>query len=339
MKILIVQTSFLGDVILSSPVIAAVKSKFPQAEISVLTTPAAKSILSRDPLISEALVFDKRHSSSGLFGLLRKAKELRAKHFDMAFALQRSIRTALLLKFAKIPEIIGFSNAKFSPIFYDKTRVRPMDKHDVLRNLSIILDPDELETAPAEMRLFPPKDNDISEILKNAILGKERWVVLAPGSVWKTKRWSADGFKDVLQQLRKKGIDVFVVGGAEDKELAEEICINNEDVNLAGKLSLSDTMYLISKAAVLVCNDSMPMHLGSAFKIPTVAIFCATSPSFGFGPWKNRAIIVEKEGLSCKPCARHGSMKCPNGTNACIDGISATTVMEAIESLLKEEND
>ncbi|MCK5540435.1 MAG: hypothetical protein KAI69_05855, partial [Deltaproteobacteria bacterium] len=83
-----------------------------------------------------------------------------------------------------------------------------------------------------------------------------------------------------------------------------------------------------------ICNDSMALHMASACKIPTVAIFCATIPQFGFGPWQNRAVIVEKKDLDCRPCARHGSRQCPNQTRACMDDLPATAVIEAIESIL-----
>lgn len=93
-------------------------------------------------------------------------------------------------------------------------------------------------------------------------------------------------------------------------------------------------MAVMQKARLVVCNDSMSLHMASALKVPTVAIFCATSPTFGYGPWQNQAIVVERRDLACKPCRPHGSRRCPNGTEACMRGLAADEVISAVDRLL-----
>jgi len=114
-------------------------------------------------------------------------------------------------------------------------------------------------------------------------------------------------------------------------KISEKISV----IDLSGKISLSETMYVVQNSQLLVCNDSMALHMGSAFKIPNIAVFCATSPSFGFGPWKNpNAVVVEDVSLACKPCRRHGSMTCPESTNACME-FSSHKVIQACVKLLE----
>jgi heptosyltransferase-2 len=105
-------------------------------------------------------------------------------------------------------------------------------------------------------------------------------------------------------------------------------------INLAGEADLDTALYLTKNARIMICNDSMALHMASALKIPTVAVFCATVPEFGFGPWQNQALIVEKKDLDCRPCARHGSRSCPNQSRACIDGLPAAEVIKAAQGLL-----
>ena len=139
MKILIVQTSFIGDIILSTPVISNLKKIYPGSQLSIMTTPVGSGLFKNDPLIDEIILFDKRGKEKGLPGLLQKAGKIKNKHFDKVYSLHRSYRTALLLYWAKIPQRIGFSDAKLS-FLYTKTVNRVMEKHSVTGNLSILFD-------------------------------------------------------------------------------------------------------------------------------------------------------------------------------------------------------
>jgi heptosyltransferase-2 len=124
------------------------------------------------------------------------------------------------------------------------------------------------------------------------------------------------------------------MGGPDDMAVNRRVSRGLDVLDLGGKTSISDAMYIVSQAKLVVCNDSMSLHMASAFKIPTVTIFCATSPTFGFGPWQNNARVVEKK-LDCKPCGRHGGRRCPNGTEACMKEVDFDEVASAIDSVLK----
>lgn len=333
MKILLVQTSFLGDTILSTPVIAGVHSAFPNARLYMMTTPASAALVKRDPLIDGIIVYDKRGREAGLFGIFKMAARLRSLDFDMAYVLHRSYRTAMLLKLSGIPVRIGFKDAKLRWL-YSETRSRNITSHDVLRNLSLIKNEFPIKFQKTELRLFPPDRQEVGEKIVKVLQAAQKPVVLVPGSIWATKRWAWEGFRETARHFIQKGHTVFIVGGPEDRILSEKIANGLDVVNLAGESSIPEVMYIIRRAKIVICNDSMAMHIACAFKIPVVATFCATTASLGYYPWKNKSIVLEKTGLACKPCGRHGGNHCPTGTESCIKGITVENVVKAATRLL-----
>jgi len=331
-KILLVQTSFLGDVVLSTPVIDGISQLYPEAEIWIMTTVQSKALVERNPKLSGCITFDKRGAEAGLIGILKKAKELRDSKFDLAYSLHRSARTAIMLYLSGIPERVGFKEATAS-FLYTRTVAREKDAHDVIRNMSLL----GLDNFPEQD--FELNINRCSEEVAKGIQERENitppYAVLAPGSVWETKRWHWSQYKKLGSDLiTSNGLKIVVIGSSNEEDVCTAVCQNTPFVNLAGKLSISELIAVVQSANLVVCNDSMPLHLASAFKIPTVSVFCATSPAFGFGPWRNKAEVVEKESLSCKPCTRHGGHSCPTGTELCMKGVEADRVLSAVNRVL-----
>jgi len=281
--------------------------------------------------VSEAIGYDKRGSQRGWGGFLKLSAELRARKFAKVFALHRSIRTSLLHCSARIPERLGFAEAKGS-ILYTKTASRRGYEHDVLRNLAILqtvgVDP---RSVPGAMQIGVPAE------IASAVRAKlpERYVVIAPGSVWATKRWTVEGFSEVSRRLKARGDEpVLVGGGGTDTDVASVIESRSGALNFTGKLSLLESAAAIGGARAVISNDSAPLHMASAFKRPTVALFCSTIPEFGFGPWQTRSEILGVDGLSCRPCGRHGHDFCPTGTHACQIGITPERVIAALDRVL-----
>jgi heptosyltransferase II len=337
MNILLVQTSFIGDTILSTPVVSGLKNQFPKAKLTIMTTPVSAELFQHDPLIDRIIMFDKRGREKGLAGLLEKAIEIRRLEFDVVYSLHRSFRTSLILFMANIPIRTGFSDSKLAFLYTKKIQRASAKFHAVVRNFSIL--PEHPLPIP-ELRLISPSVRELSSVTRN-ILSKHYGpvAILAPGSTWKTKQWHEQGFIEIARFLIQKGMLVILIGNRADqfvcRFIEEVIKCQSRVVNLAGKIPLSDTMYLVENADLMICNDSMALHMASAYKIPTVVIFCATSPSFGFGPWRNpKAIIVEDGSLDCKPCRRHGSMSCPKNTGKCMT-VSSQKVMDAVDRLLR----
>ncbi|MFO7962489.1 MAG: lipopolysaccharide heptosyltransferase II [Desulfobacterales bacterium] len=334
MKILLVQTSFLGDTILSTPVISGLHRAFPDAELWLMTTPQSAELVRRDPLPAGIITFDKRRTEAGIFGLCKMAVRLRSMGFDRAYALHRSYRTAMLLKLACIPVRIGFSDARLHRL-YTEVRPRDLKSHDVLRNLSLIAKEIPLPYQNTDLRLFPPDRTEIGSHVRNILDASPNPVVLVPGSVWATKRWHRQGFRDTARHFIRSGYDVLLVGGPEDREVSATIASETGAINMAGETRIDEAMAVLNTARLVICNDSMSMHIACALHVPVVAVFCATTPALGYYPWKNSSIVVEKTGLDCKPCGRHGGRTCPTGTMACIEGVSVEEVIRAGERLLR----
>lgn len=338
-RILIVQTGFLGDVVLSTPVFDAVARKYPGAKLTVLTTPAAISLIKYHPAVSEIIAFDKRKTDSGVAGLLRMAKRLRALRFTKVFSLHKSWRTAALLYLARIPERYGFSEAAGGLLYTARAKRKDL-KHEVLRNLAILrsvgVEPDAA-SARMHIELSAESEQKADAALQPLLAQDKPLVGVAPGSVWATKRWSPAGFADVAKHFLSKGYGVVILGGADDAASADAIeqSVGADILNLTGKLSLLESAAVVSRLQLLVTNDSAPLHLASARGIPVVAAFCATIPEFGFGPWNVPSEVVGVDGLPCRPCGSHGSQTCPTGTWACINQLPAAAVIAAGERLLQ----
>ena len=333
-RILLVQTSYLGDTILSTPLIAGLHKLYPQAELWLMTTPAGAELVRRDPLVHKVLVFDKRARDGGFTGLLRKSRQLRRLGFNRAYALQRSYRTTLMLQLSGIAHLTGFENARLS-FCYHVRQPRNPDQHDVLRNLAVLAGEASCDHFETALRLFPPPVQDISPELARHLHRSPPYVLLAPGSVWETKRWSWQHYRTVAAYLLEHGYRVVLMGAAADQPVSRRVAQGLGIIDLAGRTTVAEAMAMVQHAAGVVCNDSMALHLASAFQTPCVVAFCATSPSFGFGPWQNpNAVVMERNDLDCKPCARHGGHHCPAGTRACMETLQPEAVIAALMSLL-----
>jgi heptosyltransferase-2 len=335
-RILIVQTAFLGDVILTTPLIKGLRGLFPDSSISFLLIPETRRLLDNNPHLNEVITYDKR-KNGGMGALLRIVGDIRKRRFDLAVIPHRSFRSALLTCLAGIPERIGFDKSAGSFIFTGKVAYRS-DIHEVERNLSLIshFNPTSIDSSP---ELFPSAD-DLSfarkQLFDSGIQEGDKIVAIAPGSVWATKRWLPERFAEVSQLLmNRKGIKVVLLGSEEDRALCDQMVnpLKEKPVNLAGRTDILQTAALISLCSVVFSNDSAPVHLASAMKKPVVVIFGSTIPEFGFAPYKVPHLIIQRK-LSCRPCGIHGKRKCPEKHFKCMKEISAEEVFGAVVSLV-----
>ncbi|RMG44525.1 MAG: glycosyltransferase family 9 protein [Candidatus Dadabacteria bacterium] len=335
MNILLVQTSFLGDIVLSTPVIKGLKTLYPDSRLSLLTTPQGAELLKNDPLLDDLIIYDKRGCDSGLAGMFNLIKNIAKKKFNVAYSLHRSYRTALLLRLSGIPRRVGFKEAR-GRLLYTETYRRTEFTHEVLRNLAIFRGERELDAFDDELRLFAPDDSLVKNELKSMVASVSPYGLVFPGSIWKTKRWSEIEYHRLVMALEKESLSVIIAGSKAEVDLCDRVAQDTGAVNLAGQTSMAELLWLCSRASFMVCNDSLALHLASAFKIPTVALFCSTVPEFGFGPWKNdRAVVLQSEGLACRPCGRHGRVKCPLGTEECMKAVRAEEVLHHLKALIK----
>lgn len=328
----VVQTSFLGDTILTTALLAQLARRGP---VDVVTTPAAASVLTGHPAVRNVIVYDKRGAHSGLFGLTTLASRLRAAAYDAAYLAQGSWRSAVVAFLARIPERVGFATSAGSWLYTAKVPYRD-DLHHAAR-LVLLSRPNGREPTVDETRpsLAPGVSERelVDDLLRRAeITAGERLIALAPGSVWATKRWPY--YPELARELAGTG-RIVVVGGREDTPLALAIRTAVPDaVDATGVLPLLGSAELIGRCAAIVTNDSSPLHLASAMGTPTVAIFGPTVPEFGFGPLAPSSVVVGHDSLACRPCDRHGPRRCPLTHFRCMRELTPELVAEQARTLI-----
>jgi heptosyltransferase-2 len=318
---LVVQTAFLGDVVLTIPLLNALATR--HGPVDVITTPMAASLLEAHPAVRTAIPFEKRGADGGVLGLLRLARRLRTNGYRRVYLPHRSWRTAAMALAAGIPERIGFSDSP-AAMTYSRRVPRQQDLHETSRLLAL---------APGEHRVefdlgLTPEDRAGADAWLKDHAVQEPFIAVAPGSVWGTKRWP--GYPELAQLI---GSAVVVVGGPGERELAASIVRGCPEgcVSAAGAITLRESAAIIERAQLLVTNDSAPLHIAGAVGTPVVVIFGPTVPAFGFGPLGPEDVIVERQGLDCRPCSSHGPETCPLGHHRCMNDIDVATVLRAVE--------
>ena len=328
---LVVQTSFLGDMVLTTPLIALLAGEGP---VDVLCTKAGRELLANNPAVRDIIVYDKRGADRGPGGFQRVARELRLRSYRTAYHAQGSVRSGALTFAAGIRDRVGFATSA-GRLFYT-TRIPPIDNvHHAARLLSLGTRDPARAAAESEIRphLYPGiiERARVDEVLRQAAAGAQI-VALAPGSVWATKRWPY--YPELARELSRLG-QVVIVGGDADRELALDIvgATKGQAIDTTGQLSLLASADLIGRAAVLVTNDSAPLHLASAMNTPTVAVFGPTVPEFGFGPLAAASRIAGNASLACRPCDKHGPQRCPLGHWRCMREITPDVVAALVREL------
>jgi len=337
-RILILQTAFPGDIILTTPLFRNIKKLYPESRLTVVTTPQGKELLQGSSEIDSLITYDKKGRDKGLFKFLDFAKRLRNEKFDLALSPHLSFRTSCLINLSGSPVRIGYEEASCAFLYTDKVK-RDMAKHEADRILSLL---EPLHVDSAKLKKFPrlhisaESRRKVSKLLeKEGIVEEDTLVCIAPGSVWGTKRWLPEGYAELSDGLANRyGVRVMLIGSPAERESGDKILTlaQTGPVDMIGKTALSELGALISRCALLIGNDSAPGHVAAATGVPAVTIFGPTSPSFGYAPWGRKVEIVERE-LDCRPCHHHGPMVCPKEHFQCMRDISADEVMEAVDRL------
>lgn len=330
MPSIVIQTSFLGDMVLTTPLLARLSES---GEVDVVATPASAGLLANHPSVRRVIAYDKRGTERGPVGFLRLATRLRHEGYSHAYMAQGSMRSAALALTAGVAHRVGFDSSDGRMLYNDRVPYVENDHHSV-RLLSLARARIGAQSEPSPRPRLYPGETEIRAV--NELLGRtDRGTpifALAPGSVWATKRWP--GFPALAALLGQRGT-VITIGSAADRELAEAIGVaaGPAAIDATGRLSLLASAELIRRARVLVTNDSLPLHLASAMNTPTVAIFGPTVPAFGFGPLADRSSTVGIDTLACRPCDRHGPVSCPLRHWKCMIEVGAPSVFDVVEKL------
>ena len=319
---LVIQTAFLGDVVLTIPLLVRLAER--HGPVDVVTTPAAAPLIETHPAVRAVIRYDKAKADRGLGGFRAVAARLREQKYDRAYLPHRSWRTALLAMAARIGERTGFGDSP-AALTYTARMKRPAGVHESLRLLALAGEGGETPPRPTLALTVPDRTAAETWLATRGIA--EPFIALAPGSIWGTKRWP--GYPALAGTLAGR---VVVVGAPDDRALGDAIvaAAPGRAWNAAGELSLRQSAALIERAEVLVTNDSAPLHLASGVGTRIVALFGPTVPAFGFGPVGENDTVVELEELPCRPCSRHGPQVCPLGHHRCMRELSVERVIHAI---------
>ena len=327
---LVVQTAYLGNVVLTTPLLAVLAER--HGPVDVVAQPGSASVLDGHPAVREVIPYDKRGADRGWAGMTRMAGALRKRRYARAYMADGSWRAATPAVAARIPARTGFGSSPAARLYTVKV-TRPLHGHETAK----------LATLAGVAVGAPLPDvslglNDANRSTARAWLTDRGvtgdFVVLAPGSVWGARRWPY--FRELAAALEQP---VIVIGGPGDAARAREIAAAAPERvrRAAGEISARVAAAISEQAQALVTNDSAALHLGTAVCTPMVALFGPTTPSFGFGPIGSRHVVLGIGELLCRPCAQPGPAACPLEHHRCLMELDVPMVLDALSSILRDE--
>jgi len=341
-KILVLQTAFLGDLILTTPIIGGLRSRYPRAEIELLTTPNGAMLFTHDDRLDRVLTYDKRGNGKGIRGLWKVLKEVRRGGYDLAVVPHQSLRSSLIPLIGGIPFRIGFDRSA-GWFLFNMAIPYAEREHEVVRNLRLISPLIPHVDDPKPNLYISGSDKKWAEqfLVGGGIDPAESFITVAPGSIWATKRWTRGGYAGLVS-LFLRDYHVVLIGGNDDVSLVYEIISSVKEKDRGRSILLSavglttplQSAAIIARSMALVSNDSAPLHMGVAVQTPVCAIFGPTSPRFGFYPMGEKDRVVQRE-LECRPCRIHGGRKCPEGHFNCMREIHPEDVYEKVMQIVK----
>lgn len=327
-KFLVIQTAFIGDVVLATALVEKLHKYYAHAQIDFLVRKGNESLLANNPYIIQVLIWNKKEEK--IKNLLRLLKLVRENKYDTVINLQRYFSTGMLAVFSGAKTVIGFDKNPLS-FLYTKEVKHVFDlkhpKHEVERNNDLIKDiTDDSLSRPV---LYPsPADEQAVSIYK-----LQPFVTMTPSSVWFTKKYPIEKWIDLINHFNP-AYKIFLLGGRENIAECEDIvnaAANKNTEILAGKLSFLQSAALMRSGVMNYTNDSAPLHFASAVNAPVTAIYCSTVPAFGYTPLSDKSYIVETQlHLKCRPCGLHGYKACPLGHFKCTHSITTNQVLQTI---------
>lgn len=331
-RILVIQTAFIGDVVLATSMLESLHGNYPVALIDILVRKGNELLFIEHPFINKVLIWDKKNSK--YLHLFKLLFAIRKKKYTAVLNIQRYAASGLLTAFSGAAVKIGFNKNPFR-FFFTKVVSHNMQQapglHEIERNHQLAYC---LETMPLLAPQLYPSVKDAA-IVKQY---KQRpYICIAPSSVWFTKQFPEHKWIAFIQSLPNH-ITVYLLGAPADAALCNRIierAATNRCMNLAGKISFLQSASLMKDALMNYVNDSAPMHFCSAVNAPVTAIYCSTIPAFGYGPLCTIRHIVEvQENLNCRPCGTHGKRGCPLTHFNCAEQILNSQLLATLPAQL-----
>lgn len=332
------QTAFLGDAVLTLPLIQAVKARFPDAEIHLFTRAGVDSLFTAQRELASVRPFAKRGAQKSLLAANRLGNELAAEGFDLWISPHKSLRSALIARAVGAPVRIGYDQPWYNWLAYTHLVARRFDELDEVERLMQLVLPLEIPPTPPKAHL------DLSEAARaqaaevfSAFPAGVPILGIHPGSTWPTKCWPVEHFAQVARTALARGVSVALFAGPGEEALAariEQDCAGTGFLrNLAGALPLPALAASLPLLSAYLTNDSGPMHLAWVQDVPLVALFGPTVRRLGFFPRGEHSRVLET-GLDCRPCGLHGHKSCPKGHHACMRDLTPDAAWQALRPLL-----
>jgi heptosyltransferase-2 len=329
-RILIIQTAFLGDVVLITPLIRATRGLFPEAVIDVLVIPETAPVLANNPHIRHILTFDKKGNKALAF--MRTLGAIRSNRYDLAISPHSSLTTAYLMRLGGIRQRLGFDRWRASK--HLTLKVPHLEGiHKTRRSLHLLSVFTDAEF-DMQTEVFP--DDAMVARAMGMIAGLPRpgrpVIAVFPGSIWFTKRWPEDHFVELLKGLDAAGFNLIVGGSPSERDLCESVirASGAPALDIAGETGPLESAAVIAQCDLVICNDSAPLHLANAVKTDVFAIGGPTDMRrMGYFPFRERDLIFEVD-LECRPCGSHGGRRCPRGHHRCMRDLKREVILAKV---------
>ena len=338
-RVLVRAVNWIGDAVMTTPALAALRTTFPGAEITLLANPLVGQLLQGHPALDRIMLFDRTLQHRGLLGRLRLARQVAAEQFDLAVILPNSFDSALIPWLARIPMRIGKASDGRSLLLTHRFHEQSpsAERHEVhyyrelLRSFGI-----SGEQSVPTLATTPQEDCEAATLLaEHGISAKEMVLGINAGaSFGSAKRWYPERFAAVAQRLADSwGARIILFGGPDEVEIVAEIeqRLQGQCLNMAAKTSVRQLLALIKRCNFFITNDSGPMHIAAAFGVPLVAIFGPTDFR-GTAPFSDKAVIV-RQPIDCAPCKLR---TCPTD-HRCMTAVTVEDVMKAANQLWKNK--
>ncbi|MBU6158116.1 MAG: glycosyltransferase family 9 protein [Bacteroidetes bacterium] len=331
-KFLVIQTAFIGDVILATSTLESLHQALPNAQIDILVRKGNEALFLGHPFLHQILVWNKK--TDKIRNLFKVIAAVRKNKYDYVINLHRYASSGFITFLSAAQKTIGFHNNPLS-FLMSQSYPHKMGKkgtsfiHETERNHTLIADLTHSDSR-CNPRLYP-SENDYQFVTPYQ---RSPYICIAPSSVWFTKQWPKEKWIELID-LIPENFTIYLLGAPVDLIVSETILstVKRKNVfSLCGKLNLLQSAALMEKAYMNYVNDSAPLHIATAMNAPVAAIFCSTIPEFGFGPLNDNSYLFQEEaGLKCRPCGLHGHEACPKKHFRCAALIDPKKV--AIETL------
>jgi heptosyltransferase-2 len=324
-KYLLIRLGAIGDIVLATAAIEAISQAEPGSQIDLVCKARFAGLLTGHPKLANVYGFDETGRHKGLRGLLLFIYKLSANKYNFIIDLQNNPRSRMITLCLNAGQKIHWPKDTWRRRMLVWGQGRGKTYKTVIQRYLSAVEKAGVKQPEAKPKLYPAADPSIK-------LPQGGFVAIAPGAHWPTKRWT--GYSELISKIKNKKYEIVVVGDKNDRAVAEEIIKTSgaNATNLCGQLDLAQLTYVLSKAKLLLTNDTGAMHIAEATGTPVIAIFGPTVRQFGFAPWRSESKVIETE-LACRPCALHGSKKCPKGHFNCMKLITADQVLTGIDRI------